>query len=201
MTRISGILLAGGASRRFGRDKLLEPVDGEPLFHRPLRALMATCDEVVVVLAPGATDPPLPRGASSVRFLRDDVAFGGPRVGTYIGLARVRGAVALLAAGDMPGLRAELLDLLARQVSLPGRNAVVLGDGDGPRPLPAALRVKAALTLADELLRGPERRLRALVAGLDAVVLKERVWAEADPRGEWRRDVDVPADLAEAEVL
>ena len=95
----------------------------------------------------------------------------------------------------------QLLDLLARQVSLPGRNAVVLGDGDGPRPLPAALRVKAALTLADELLRGPERRLRALVAGLDAVVLKERVWAEADPRGEWRRDVDVPADLAEAEVL
>src|SRR5881397_2284973 len=135
---------------------------------------MATCDEVVVVLAPGATDPPLPRGASSVRFLRDGVAFGGPLVGTYFGLARVRGAVALLAAGDMPGLRAELLDLLARQVTLPGRNAVVLGDVDGPR---------------------------ALVAGLEAVVLKERVWAEADPRGEWRRDVDVPADLAEAKAL
>ncbi len=198
MSRLSGILLAGGASRRFGRQKLLEPIDGSPLFHLALRALMATCDEVVVMLAPGTSDPPLPRGASNVRLLRDDVAYGGPLVGTYIGLAHVRGAIALLAAGDMPGLRPELLALLARHAGVPGRNAVVLGDADGPRPLPAALRVKAALPLADELLRGPERRLRALVAGLEAVVLPERVWAEADTRGDWRRDVDLPADLAGA---
>jgi len=194
----SGILLAGGASRRFGRQKLLERIDGAPLFHSPLRALMATCDEVVVVLAPGAADPPLPRGASNVRLLRDVVAYGGPLAGTYVGLVHVRGAFALLAAGDMPGLRPELIALLARQAAAPGRNAVVLGDADGPRPLPAALRVKAALPLADELLRGQERRLRALVAGLEAQVLPERVWAEVDPSGDWRRDVDLPADLAGA---
>ena len=42
--RPSGILLAGGASRRFGRPKVVEPFDGVPLFHRPLRALVEGLD-------------------------------------------------------------------------------------------------------------------------------------------------------------
>ncbi|TMC75972.1 MAG: hypothetical protein E6J15_06595 [Chloroflexi bacterium] len=60
LSRPSGILLAGGASRRFGRPKLTEPLDGAPLFHWPLRALLASCEDVVIVLAPDAPDPPLP---------------------------------------------------------------------------------------------------------------------------------------------
>jgi molybdopterin-guanine dinucleotide biosynthesis protein A len=38
-------VLAGGRSTRFGRDKLLEPLDGEPLLWRSIRALAGVCDE------------------------------------------------------------------------------------------------------------------------------------------------------------
>ena len=194
MASAAGILLAGGASRRFGRDKLREPYDGEPLFWRPLRALAAACDEVVVVLSPEAPEPDLP-DVSGLRVARDDAPFGGPLVGCHTGLRSVTAPIAIVSGGDMPGLRPEILELLRRAVEDGGARAVVLSDDEGPRPLPLALRVEPALHAAERLLATPERRLRALVDALEAIALGPMEWKTADPVGSWRRDVDVPSDL------
>jgi hypothetical protein len=75
------------------------------------------------------------------------------------------------------------------------RDAIVLRDADGPRPLPAVLAVAPALALARTLLESGERRLRGLVEGLDPDGLPEGVWTGVDAQGAWRRDVDVPGDL------
>jgi molybdopterin-guanine dinucleotide biosynthesis protein A len=196
VSRPSGILLAGGASRRFGRSKLVEPIAGVPLFHRPLRALLDACDDVAIVLAPDAPEPPLPEGADRARFVRDEVAHEGPLAGTRVGLAHVRGEYAVLVAADMPGVGAALLTLMADRAALGKRHALVLRDAGGPRPLPAVLLVAPALALARSLLQGGERRLRALVEGLEPEGLPEAQWAVADADGAWRHDVDVPGDLA-----
>jgi molybdopterin-guanine dinucleotide biosynthesis protein A len=195
VSRPSGILVAGGASRRFGRPKVVEPLDGAPLFHWPLRALVNSCEDVVIVLAPDGPEPPLPDGVDYVRFVRDQVAHEGPLAGTRIGLEQVRGDYAVLVAADMPGVRSELLSLMTDRVVLARRKAVVLLDPEGARPMPAVLQVAPALALARELLASGERRLRALVAGLEPDELPETVWAAADPHGAWRHDVDVPDDL------
>src|SRR5439155_1482988 len=68
---LSGVLLAGGASRRFGADKRVALLDGKPLFHHPLRALAAVCDEVVVVIAPDHSALSLPAEARGVRVIRE----------------------------------------------------------------------------------------------------------------------------------
>ena len=52
---ISVIVLAGGRSRRFGRDKLAEPVDGRPLLHHAIDAVRPIATEIIVVAAPGAS--------------------------------------------------------------------------------------------------------------------------------------------------
>lgn len=195
MSRPSGILLAGGASRRFGRPKLVEPLDGAPLFHRPLRALLDSCEDVVIVLAPDAPEPPLPEGADRARFVRDQVAHEGPLAGTRVGLEHVRREYAVLVAADMPRVGSPLLSLMADRGSNGHQRAVVLRDADGPRPLPAVLLVAPALALARKLLESGERRLRALVEGLGPEELLEAVWAVVDARGAWRHDVDVPGDL------
>ena len=195
MSRPSGILLAGGASRRFGRPKIVEPVDGAPLFHHPLRALLDSCDDIAIVLAPDAPEPALPEGADRARFVRDDIAHQGPLAGARVGLDHVRGEYAVLLAGDMPGVRSQLVTLMADRAAAGRRHAVVLCDADGPRPLPAVLLVAPALALANRLLETGERRLRALVEGLGPEELRETVWAAADAGGAWRHDVDVPADL------
>jgi molybdopterin-guanine dinucleotide biosynthesis protein A len=198
MTRPSGILLAGGASRRFGRPKIVEPLDGAPLFQRPLRALLGSCDDVVIVLAPGASEPALPEGADRVSFARDEVAFEGPLAGTRVGLEHVRGEYAAVVGADMPGVSSRLLWLMAERALSTG-GAVVLRDAEGPRPLPAILRVAPALALARTLLNSGERRLRALVDGLGPVALAEAIWSGADAGGAWRRDIDLPGDLRQGD--
>ena len=194
MTRWAGILLAGGASRRFGRDKLVEKVAGAPLFTHPLRALLATCEEVVIVLAPEGPEPRI-EDPTRVRFVRDDVAFAGPLAGCRAGLEAVRSEIAIVAAGDMPHLGTPLIELIGARAAK-GSAAVVLADGETARPLPLALDVSAALPAARGLLASGERRLRALVAALAAEVVPLEVWSAVDPTGEWRRDVDVPEDLS-----
>jgi len=194
VTRPSGILLAGGASRRFGRPKLVEPLDGAPLFHRALRALVEACEDVVVVLAPGAPDLPLPDDALRVRFVRDEAAFEGPLAGCRAGLEHARGEYAALLGADMPGVTGALISLMASRAG--EARAIVLSDGDAPRPLPAVVHVASALALARSLIERDERRLRALVDGLGAESLAEAVWRAVDPAGAWRQDVDAPGDLA-----
>ena len=49
VTRLTGVLLVGGASRRFGSPKALARFRGETLAERGRRLLAEACDEVVVV--------------------------------------------------------------------------------------------------------------------------------------------------------
>ena len=174
---------------------MVEPVDGSPLFHKPLRALLGSCADIVIVLAPDASPPPLPDGSDRVSFARDRVAFEGPLAGTRVGLEKVRREYALLVAGDMPGISARLLSLMADRAVAGREKAIALADAEGLRPLPAVLMVAPALALARTLLDGGERRLRALVEGLGTLALPPEVWSLADAEGAWQRDVDLPGDL------
>ena len=51
--RVTGIVLAGGRSTRFGGDKLAAEIGGRPLLHLAIEAVAGVVDEVVVVVAPG----------------------------------------------------------------------------------------------------------------------------------------------------
>lgn len=194
-----GIVLAGGRSSRFGRDKLAEPIDGEPLLWRPIRALAAAdCAEIVVVIGPEAEQPALPPElALIVRFARDPEGFGGPLVGLRSGLAESDATRVLVAAGDQPALRPGLLRLLRGAVADgPAPPAVILVDPVGVRrPLPCILDRRLALAAADELLAAGERRLRAVLDRFETVAIDEAGWRPADPDGDWTRDIDAPEDL------
>lgn len=205
---VVGVVLAGGRSSRFGRDKLAEPIGGEPLLWRPIRALAAVCGEVVVVLAPDAPEPSLPPGLEpGIRFVRDSEPFGGPLVGLRAGVEAVGStasdagtplaSIALVVGGDQPALVPAVLNELARRAQENGRAAALI-DGTGRRrPLPCALVVVPALAAAARLLSAGERRPRVLLAALDVADVPFADWVQLDPEGSTLRDVDEPADLAE----
>lgn len=189
----SGIVLAGGHSTRFGRDKLAELYRGRPLLGHVVLALHAVCDEVVVVLAPGAEPTPMP---VAVRVTHDEVEGQGPLAGAVAGLREARGELALLAGGDMPGLVPAVLRLMLAMAERDERvRAVTLRDADRYRPLPSVVRVTPARAAAVGVLGEGGRRLRDAIARLEPVIVDEAEWTVDDPERRTLFDVDKPGDL------
>jgi molybdopterin-guanine dinucleotide biosynthesis protein A len=192
---VTGVLLAGGASRRFPPNKLLHTYEGGPLFWRPLRALATACGEIVLVLATGAPEPQLPLLGTSVRVVRDPAADQGPLVALASALAGVTTEWALLVGGDMPDIKPALLTAMSERARSTTADVVALADKDEAWPMPALFRISVARPAAARLVEGGERRLRAIVSELNTERLDEQWWSQHDPAGSWRRDIDRPADL------
>lgn len=190
----SGIVLAGGSSRRFGRNKLAEPLAGRPLLHRPVLALAAVCAEVIVAGPPDlGLLPQLPVLPVPLRLVSDPEPYGGPLVGVSAGLAAARFPVAVVVGGDMPDLAPALLIELLRLLSA-DVDAVALRQGSSIRPLPCVLRTSSLAAVRLRLGAG-RRSLRELLESIALRAIDEPAWRAVDPEASSLRDVDRPEDL------
>lgn len=190
---VSGIVLAGGRSSRYGRDKLAEPIDDRPLLHLAIDALAGVTSEVIVV-APPDVDPPLPAGP---RLVHDETPYEGPLAGTMTGLVAAREPLVLVVGGDMPSLEPAVLALLVRALEASSADAALLEQRGRRQPLPLAIRTGAATALVRRLLAEGERRMGAVSELLTVRVLGEGEWRALDPEARTLRDVDEPDDLPE----
>lgn len=198
--RVTGIVLAGGRSTRFGGDKLAVEIGGRPLLHLAIDAVAGVVDEIVVVVARDGPGPALPPDSLvPVVVARDAVAGQGPLAGLAAGLAAASHPLALLVGGDQPALRPALLRELLRRLTPaaggPPLDVVGLEDDGRLRPLPVALRVATVGPAAGVALAGGTRSLAAFFGRLRAGTLGSESWRELDPAGDSLRDVDTPGDL------
>lgn len=106
---IAGILLAAGASRRFGAPKLLEDLDGKPVIRWSAEALArARLDESIVVVGPdfrGVQDGVRAGGLDARFVMNPDPERGmGSSIASGVGALDARVAAAVIALGDAPTL-------------------------------------------------------------------------------------------------
>jgi molybdopterin-guanine dinucleotide biosynthesis protein A len=140
---LTGILLVGGASTRFGSPKALARFEGQTLAERAWRLLHEVCDERIAVGQSGGL--PFPA-------LADEGT--GPVAAIAVGLHKAACEVAIVVPVDMPLLTGEALGLLGRAC----RDAAVAQAG----PLPCAV-ARCALPAFET----GERRLGTVLDGLD----------------------------------
>lgn len=192
---VSGIVLAGGRSMRFGADKLAARIGEESLLERAVAALAGQAAEVVVVLAPG-DERALPVAVVPVRRAVDPEPHAGPLVGLLAGLEAAREPLVVVAGGDMPTLSPDVLAALIRALdATPGAEATALVQRGHVRPLPAAVRNGTATEAARRLIGAGERSLMSLLTTLRLRRLHEMEWRALDPEAATLVDVDRPGDL------
>jgi molybdenum cofactor guanylyltransferase len=194
LPEVTGVVLAGGRSTRFGRDKLAEPYRGMPMLQHAILRLGEVCSEVIVVLAPNVPEPSMPIGAPA-RFARDPTEGQGPLAGAHAGLLAVATELALLTGGDMPDLQTRVLLEMLQVAGEAGVDAVALQDGDRFGPLPSVVRTAKALEVAHALLHDGRRAIRDLLDALRLAVIDEPTWLTLDPERRTHFDVDEPSDL------
>ena len=193
---VSGVILAGGRSSRFGSDKLAARLGERTLLDLAIAGVAAIASEIVVVVAPGDGRAPEPIDRP-LRLVADPERYGGPLVGLLAGLEAVEQPLVIVAGADMPTLSPAVLRAMVRALvaSGTGWGAVILASRGDRVPLPAVLRTGAATAIARQLVGDGERRLRSLFERLPTRALEEGDWRPLDPDGETLRDVDQPSDL------
>jgi molybdenum cofactor guanylyltransferase len=187
---VAAAVLAGGASRRMGRDKATMPVGGVQLAARALHAAAQVADPVVLVAPEGHPS----RRLTAAGLVADPGE--GPLAAVAAAFAALDAEHVLVLAGDHPGLRVELLEHL---LALRGRGeAVACRRGDRLEPMVAVYRRAPALAAAKARLAGAAagRSLHGLLGALRTVIVEESEWRALDPDGRSFVDLDDPADLA-----
>ena len=177
---LAAVVLAGGASRRFGADKLAAEITGRPLLEHALDGLPA--DTTVAVVGPTRT---LSR---SVTVLREEPPGGGPAAGLITGLIWALGTGAAAVVTPPAGGRAAVR--LLAELDRRARDAVVGVDGSGrDQVLQLALRPAAARRLIE--VAGPDRGHDQSVRRLVAALAPERLSLSE----ELSRDIDTADQL------
>jgi molybdenum cofactor guanylyltransferase len=185
---VAAAVLAGGASRRMGRDKATLAVGGVELASLALAAAARVADPVVLVAPEGH-----PARRLAARLVADPGR--GPLAAVAAALAALDADHVLVLAGDHPGLRVELLAHLVGLAA--GAEAVACRRGPRLEPLVAVYRRAPALALARARLAeaAGDHSLTGLLAGLRTLVVEEPRWRALDPDGRSFVDLDDPADL------
>lgn len=185
----SAIVLAAGESSRFGGQKLLAPLGGQPLVRRTVQNVLAAgIADIVVVLGADADDVRAALDGLPVRFVLNADYRDGMSASLRRGIEALDPAAraALIVLGDQPAVGPELMRrVLAAQRETDKPIAAPVYDGVQGNPVVFAREVFAELGA----LHG-DRGAREVVQRDPGRVAMVHV------EGEMPRDVDTRADLA-----
>jgi molybdopterin-guanine dinucleotide biosynthesis protein A len=189
-----GTVLAGGKSRRFGRNKAVEIFEGERLIERQVRTLRALFPEVMIV----SNTPELYLDLN-VTTVADVVPGRGPLGGIHTGLLFAQGDSIFVTACDMPFLQ---LPVIRRMVDLfPGHDVVVPRLGEYLEPLHGIYSPRC-LPHIKRMLDREELQVIRFFPSLKVAYLDEEEIRRLDPAGLSFFNINTPEDMAKAiEIL
>ena len=194
-TEVTGILLAGGKSRRMGEDKRHLVVGEQTLLERGLVVLHSIFQEVLVVIAQDS--PPL---GVDARVVRDLVPDCGSLGGLYSGLMQATTPWVFVVACDMPFLNQAVI---AQFTSRRATADIVMAKLDARLHPMHALYGKQCLPVLEQMIGARQLKIQEMVSQLS---LRVRYVTEADLvtiDPSWRSfyNVNTLADLEAARSL
>jgi|SRR5882757_2362799 len=194
--KIGAYVLAGGGSTRFGQDKALAELAGQPMLRRVIELLGGLTKEPRVVAIPGKYEE------FGAQLVKDQWPGEGPLGGIITALedaAKGRGDSQwnLIVSCDMPFLTREWLAFLCERAAKSKAHVVLPYSANGPEPLCACYRTDAARALRSVFESGVRKVTRGL-QHLSTEVLDESDWKRCDSAGRLFWNMNTAADYEEA---
>ncbi len=183
---LRGLVLAGGRSERFGRDKAAVSVDGLPLLERAVTLLERVVPDVRVAVRRDQMAETLRRRFALVPDAFEDV---GPAAGIIAAHCLDEAAAWLVLACDMPGISEDLLMRLIAGRD-PDRAATAFRSPADqlPEPLCAIYEPATLNRFRKQVEAGGHSGLRELLSGAHPVLLDA-------PGPDALGSINVPEDL------
>ncbi|MEX1247558.1 MAG: molybdenum cofactor guanylyltransferase [Anaerolineales bacterium] len=194
MIEFSSVILAGGASRRMGRDKGLLPFHGLPMVGYILRQLEKLGAETLIV-----TNHPDGYEQFKARLVPDEILGLGALGGIYSALKHARCDRVLILACDMPFIKIPLINWMLELA--PGFDAVVPRLGLGLFEPFRSVYAKACLPAVKKAIDAGERRATSFLADVNVRYVEREEIQRFDPSLASFMNINSREDLARAESL
>jgi FdhD protein len=183
---VTGVILAGGASRRMGCDKSLLPLAGARFIERIFRQMSALFDEVLIV-----TNSPDLYDGLPCRKVPDLYPQKGSLAGIHSGLSHARTDKIFVVACDMPFLSAEVIRRLCERG---GEGEVIIPRSErGVEPLHALYNTRC-LPAVEEMLDAGEKKIVRFFPRVQVCVMPPTAFADCDPDGRSFRNINTPQE-------
>jgi molybdopterin-guanine dinucleotide biosynthesis protein A len=194
-TEVTGIILAGGRSRRMGEDKRYLVLGEQTLLERGLGVLHSIFQEALVVIAQDS--PPL---GIDARVVRDLVPECGSLGGLYSGLMQATTPWVFVVACDMPFLNQAVI---AQFTSRRATADIVMAKLEARLHPMHALYGKQCLPVLEQMIRARQLKIQAMMSqsSLRVRYVTEADLLTIDPFGRSFYNVNTLADLEAARSL
>lgn len=183
---LTGLALAGGESRRMGRNKAFLELGGRPLVRIVIDRLMEVCSEVLIVSGEVASYAGL--GVAVVEDRFQDVGVLG---GLHAGLAAASNDLTLVVGCDMPFLKPKVLRAFAAWAE--GYDVAILRHNGYFEPLHGAYR-RSCLHPIEAAIRAGKRRIVSFFPQVRVRAITLAEVAPLDPQLASFRNLNTPEE-------
>ncbi|MBW4056999.1 MAG: molybdenum cofactor guanylyltransferase [Proteobacteria bacterium] len=191
---VTGVILAGGASRRMGMNKSFLKI-GERLFIERVYSIMAMLFRDIIMV----TNTPELYEFISCRTVADIYSGAGPIAGLHAGLRASCTDRIFAAACDMPFLNAALIRLICQNFE--GYDAVVPLNCSGFREPLHALYAKSALNAMQQVIELGDKSIMNLLDRLKTKQIANDTFHSIHGADESFRNLNTPEEFSEVTKL
>jgi molybdopterin-guanine dinucleotide biosynthesis protein A len=196
------VILAGGFSRRLGRDKGLIVLKGKPLILHVVERVSQVVNEIVVVVSSEIQKKNFATVLEGeVSIVIDKTESQSPLVGAMTGFENAQGEYSLLLPCDTPFVSTQIVQFLLEMCT--NRSAAIPRWPNGYiEPLQAAYHTKSALAAEKTALEQGKLNMQSMIDNLERVrYISTIVLEEMEPKLLTFFNINTLQDLKRAETL
>lgn len=187
---MTAVILAGGESRRMGKDKSFLPLAGKPVIECIIKILKPLFGSVIIV-----SNSPERYFGYGVVVVKDALDIRGPLTGIYTGLMHSGDEHIFVSGCDMPFLNPELIVYMQRQAG--GFDAVVPVVGGLLEPLHAIYHRRLA-PFIEKSIRDGRLKIQPIFEHVNVRYITEGEIDRIDPSRRSFINLNTPEEYKEA---
>jgi molybdopterin-guanine dinucleotide biosynthesis protein A len=187
---ISGVILAGGANKRFGgitKSNII--INGETIISRIIGNINDLFEEIIIVTNNPSEFPEF----AKYKIVEDQYLKAGPLGGIHAALKSSKQDAIFVFAGDMPFLKKEIIAEQIRQFRLKEYDILIPKIGRFIEPLHSIYRVSVLSDLERFMTRGKNRSVRDFISEMNVNYMQIQ---ESEENKRAFTNINSPSDIA-----
>jgi molybdopterin-guanine dinucleotide biosynthesis protein A len=191
--QVTGVILAGGQSRRMGRDKAFLPFGKGLLIERVIEVVQQVTADVILI-----TNTPERYQRFGLPMFSDVIAETGSLGGIYTGLVSAKTPYSLCLACDMPFMKPTFLRFLCRTAA--EADVVIPRNAEDFQPLCAVYSQVCRDPIRDKIEVG-QLKITGFFDQVRVHIIEGEFLARYDPRDEMFFNANTPEEYAKAQHM